>query len=159
MCLGEIPKKYPEITSRKTARNFSEHFSEHFSENQEGVSMRSKRIKDRCTKMQLSKCDTTARLYDQVMIAFAGLLERNKQVSKIMCNVSMDGLDEGEFTSDFVCVKANGDYMVRECTWRKKLTLPRTARLLEASRKYWARRGVQDWGIIVEKERNNDESN
>lgn len=129
MCLGEIPKKYPEITSRKTARNFSEHFSEHFSENQEGVSMRSKRIKDRCTKMQLSKCDTNARLYDQVMIAFAGLLERNKQVSKIMCNVSMDGLEEGDFTSDFVCVKANGDYMVRECTWRKKLTLPRTARL------------------------------
>ena len=159
MCLGEIPKKYPEITSRKTARNFSEHFSEHFSENQEGVSMRSKRIKDRCTKMQLSKCDTTARLYDQVMIAFAGLLERNKQVSKIMCNVSMDGLEGGDFISDFVCVKANGDYMVRECTWRKKLTLPRTARLLEASRKYWARRGVQDWGIIVEKERNNDESN
>ena len=62
----------------------------------------------------------------------------------------LDDLDEGKFTSDFVCTKTDGDLMVRECVFRKKLSLPRTCKLLDASMQYWARRGVTDWGIVIE---------
>lgn len=64
----------------------------------------------------------------------------------------MDGLEEGDYTSDFVCMKEDGDLMVRECVERKYLTKPLTAKLLDTSRQYWLRQGVTDWGIVVEKE-------
>ena len=66
-------------------------------------------------------------------------------------------LSNGEFTTDFLCTKTNGDLMVRECVFRKKLSLPRTCKLLDASRKYWARRGITDWAIVVEEGESADE--
>lgn len=119
--------------------------------------MISKDYKGRCTKKKLRKCQDVARLYDKIQIAYADKLEKDNSVKEIRCNVLLEGLEEGEFTSDFLCIKSDGDYMVRECVWRKKLTLPRTAKLLDASRKYWMRRGVTDWGIVIEKENNDDE--
>lgn len=119
--------------------------------------MKPLKIKDRCTKKKLSKCQDVARLYDKIQIAYADKLEQDGTVKEIRCNVPLENLSEGDFTSDFVCVKTDGDYMVRECAWRKKLTLPRTAKLLDASREYWIRRGVTDWGIVIEKENNADE--
>lgn len=45
--------------------------------------------------------------------------------------------DEGGcYITDFVCTKTNGESMVRECTYRKMLSKPLTAKLLEASRQY-----------------------
>ena len=114
--------------------------------------MISKDYKGRCTKKKLSKCKDVARLYDKIQITYADVLEADKAMKEIMCNVPLDNLPEGEYTSDFVCVKSDGDYMVRECVWKKKLTLPRTVKLLDASRSYWAKRGVTDWGIVIEKE-------
>ena len=61
-------------------------------------------------------------------------------------------MDAGEFTTDFLCTKVNGELMVRECVFRKKLSLPRTCKLLDASRDYWMKRGVMDWGIVIEQE-------
>ena len=49
----------------------------------------------------------------------------------------------------FLCIKTNGDRMVRECVFRKKLSLPRTCKLLDLSREYWRRRGIEDWGILI----------
>jgi hypothetical protein len=37
------------------------------------------------------------------------------------------------------------------------LTRPSTAKLLDLSRDYWRRRGVADWGIVIEKEVSGDE--
>ena len=48
---------------------------------------------------------------------------------EIRCNVLLDGLDVGEYTSDFVCTKADGDLMVRECVFRKFLMKPLTMKL------------------------------
>lgn len=63
-------------------------------------------------------------------------------------------MDElGEFTTDFVCVKTNNDLMVRECVQRNHLTKPLTVKLLDASRDYWLRHGVTDWGLVIDAEK------
>ena len=64
----------------------------------------------------------------------------------------MDGLAEGAYTSDFVCVKTDGDLMVRECVFRKFLKKPMTVKLLDASKDYWLKHGVSDWGIVIDEE-------
>lgn len=119
--------------------------------------MKPLKIKDRCTKKSLTKCKGVARLYDKIQIAYAERLEHDNSIREIRCNVLLENISEGDFTSDFVCVRTNGDYMVRECVWRSKLILPRTVKLLAASRTYWAKRGVTDWGIVIDKEVMEDE--
>ena len=54
--------------------------------------------------------------------------------------------------SFFVCVKENGELMVRECVLRSQLLKPRTAKLLDISRNYWIRRGVKDWSVVINEE-------
>ena len=78
---------------------------------------------------------------------------KNRQADyKSTCNVLLEGLEEGEYTSDFVCIKTNGDLMVRECLQRDRLTKPMNAKLLNASKNYWAKRGMTDWGLIINEE-------
>ena len=114
--------------------------------------MRLRKIKDRCVRKKLKKCEEVIRTYDKVQTAYADVLDKDKTVQSIRCNVALEGLEEGDFTTDFLCTKTDGDLMVRECVYRKNLSLPRTCKLLDASRKYWTRRGVEDWAIVVEKE-------
>lgn len=109
-------------------------------------------IKDRCTKKCIKKCEEVVRLYDEIQLAYASVLEKNAEIEKIKCNVPTVSIDGNAFMSDFVCTKTNGDIMVRECVHRNKLSLPRTAKLLDASRKYWIEQGVTDWGIVIGKE-------
>ena len=101
-------------------------------------------------KKSLIKSQSTVKCYDKIQVAYADILENDVDIYEIRCNVLLDGLDEGDYTSDFVCTKNNGELMVRECVFRKKLSLPRTCRLLDASKTYWARRGVTDWAIVIE---------
>jgi hypothetical protein len=61
-------------------------------------------------------------------------------------------LDGEEYTTDFVCVKTDQELMVRECISRRLLTKPMTVKLLDQSREYWLRRGVSDWGIVIDEE-------
>lgn len=114
--------------------------------------MKPANIKDRCIKKRLNKSEATVKLYDEIQLAYASILEANEEIKEIRCNVIIDSVDGSDFTSDFVCVKTNGDIMVRECVYRKKLSLPRTAKLLDASRTYWTNHGVLDWGLVIEKE-------
>lgn len=119
--------------------------------------MRPLKIKDRCTKRKLHKCEEIARTYDKIQNAYAIVLDRDKTIISIQCNIPLDNLEEGDYTTDFLCTKNNGELMVRECVFRKKLSLPRTCKLLDASRHYWARRGVTDWAIVVEEGEQSDE--
>lgn len=112
--------------------------------------MRKKGYKGRCEKRTLLKCQDVCRTYDVIQSAYADMLQNNPEVQEIRCNVLLDGLSEGEYTSDFVCVKSDGDLMVRECVFRKFLTKPMTVRLLDASREYWTNHGVIDWGIVID---------
>lgn len=120
--------------------------------------MRSKNFKgSKCVKMKLSKSDEVVKTFDNIQTAYAQILDKDENIQKIQCNVVLEGIDAGEFTTDFLCTKTNGDLLVRECVFRKKLSLPRTCKLLDFSRDYWTKRGVTDWGIVIEQEETADE--
>ncbi len=112
--------------------------------------MRKKRYKGRCEKRALPKCKGVCRTYDAVQYAFADVLQDDSKITEFRCNVPLDGLTEGEYTSDFVCVKSDGDLMVRECVFRKFLTKPMTVKLLDTSMDYWNKHGVSDWGLVID---------
>lgn len=114
--------------------------------------MRKKNFKGRCEKRMIEKCTGVCRTYDAIQYAYADLLQASDEVKEIRCNVLLDGVDVGEYTSDFVCTKADGDLMVRECVFRKFLMKPMTVKLLDASREYWIRHGVTDWGLVIDEE-------
>lgn len=108
----------------------------------------------RCEKRSMSKCaDGVARTYNVIESKYAERLQGNAEVKEFRCQVLLEGLEIGEYCSDFVATKVDGDLMVRECVYRKHLTKPMTAKLLDASRGYWLRRGVTDWGIVVDKKK------
>ena len=98
------------------------------------------------------KCKEVCRTYSPIQYAYADLLESDEGIAEFRCNVMLDGLKIGEYTSDFVCTKANGELMVRECVYRKQISKPMTVKLLDASREYWQRRGVADWGLVIDAE-------
>lgn len=114
--------------------------------------MRKKNYKGRCEKRALSKCEGICKTYDKIQYTFADILQAESDIKEFRCNVLLDGLLEGEYTSDFVCIKSNGDYMVRECVFRKLLTKPLTVKLLDVSREYWLKHGVTDWGLVIDAE-------
>lgn len=108
----------------------------------------------RCEKRTLSKCaDGVARTYNVLESKYADKLEADPNVKEFRCQVLLEGLEIGEYCSDFVATKADGDLMVREGVFRKHLTKPMTGKLLDASRNFWMRRGVTDWGIVIDKKK------
>ena len=112
--------------------------------------MRKKDFKGRCEKRVLGKCKTLFKSYDPIQSAYADILDANNDVAEIQCNIPLDDADMGEYMTDFLCIMANGDLMVRECVERKHLGKPKTMKLLDGSRSYWANRGCVDWGIVVD---------
>ena len=112
--------------------------------------MRNKNFKGRCTKITLKKSKEVCRTFDPIQYAYAIELEQNPNISEIRCNVVLDGLEIGDYMSDFVCIKSDGDLMVRECVYRKLLERPSTLKLLDASQKFWYRHGVMDWGVVCD---------
>ena len=114
--------------------------------------MRKKNYKGRCEKRVLSKCKEVCRTYDDIQSAYAELLQKSDSITEIRCNVLLNSLEAGEYTSDFVCVRESNEIMVRECVMRNHLTKPMTVNLLDFSRDYWSRRGVIDWGIVINEE-------
>ena len=110
--------------------------------------MRKIGFKGRCEKKSLTKCNEVCRTYDPIQSKYADSLEASPDIQEIRCNVPLDN----EYMTDFVCVKTNGDLMVRECIQRDKLTKPMNIRLLDVSKEYWTKRGVIDWGIVTNAE-------
>ena len=114
--------------------------------------MKKKNYIGRCEKRTLSKCQEVCRVYSEIQDVYLNVLQNNNDIKEFQCNVPIT-LTEGEYTSDFVCVKINGDIMVRECVQRKLLMKPMTAKLLDSSKEYWKNRGVIDWGVIIDVEK------
>ena len=119
----------------------------------ETYTMHKKNFKGRCEKRSLSKCHDVCRTYNPIQYAYADVLQADDDIVEIRCNVLLDGLELGEFTTDFVCVKTNGDLMVRECISRNHLTKPLTVKLLDESRDYGLRHCVTDWGLVIDAEK------
>ena len=117
--------------------------------------MRRKNIKDRCEKNCFDKCPEVCKTYDAVQTAYAKKLQKQEEISEFRCNVPFEAEEGSElerYTSDIVCVKSDGEMIVRECLWRKNLTRPKVTRLLDVSKDYWLERGVTDWGIVIDEE-------
>lgn len=74
--------------------------------------MRKKNYKGRCEKRVLGKCDGVCKTYDPIQRTFADILQSDINIIKFQCNVPLDGLEIGEYTSDFVCSLENGDSLV-----------------------------------------------
>ena len=120
--------------------------------------MRNSKNKERCTKVTFSKHPGVCRTYGALQLAYAQQLEADENVAEFRCNIPLTDIDleDGSFTTDFFCTKTDGDLMVRECVYRKKLSLPRTGLHLDASRNYWLRHGVNDWALVIEMEGSSD---
>ena len=112
--------------------------------------MRKKNYKGRCEKASLLKCQGVCKTYDPIQMAYAKALQDDDGVSQFWCNVLLDTED---YTTDFLCIKEDGEQMVRECVQRSHLTKPMTVKLLDVSREYWLSRGVSDWGLVVDAEK------
>lgn len=114
--------------------------------------MRKKNYKGRCEKRSLSKCTEICRTFDVIQYAYADILQNDRNITEIRCNVPLDSSELREYTTDFVCVKVDGGLMVRECVNRNYLTKPMTVKLLDLSKIYWLQHGVTDWGIVINEE-------
>ena len=119
--------------------------------------MRNKKTKTATTKLHLKKMDSACIAYNKVQYAYATRLDSDDNITEIRANVDLDGFKNDKYpdrtyTSDFVCIKKNGDIMVRECIERKYVHRPATVQLLDYSRNYWMSHGVSDWGIIIDEE-------
>ena len=69
------------------------------------VLMRKIGYKGRCEKKTLSKCKEVCRTYDPIQSKYAELLDSLPEIEKIRCNVPLEGFKEGDYMTDFVCVK------------------------------------------------------
>ena len=114
--------------------------------------------KSRCEKRMLSKCNDICRTYNKIQTVFADMLEADDDVVSFECHVRLRGVADDMYTTDFVALKTDGTTMVRECVWRTNLQKPSYARLLDISRNYWRAQGVTDWGIVIDKKKE-DKSN
>lgn len=112
-----------------------------------------KNYKGRCIKKSVSKSKEVCRIYSDIQLAYLDVLQGNKDIIEIQCNVSLDDFETKDYTTDFLCTKTNGDLIVRECVFRKLLTKPMTVKLLDISRNYWLRHGVEDWGLVIDAEK------
>ena len=79
--------------------------------------MISKNYKGRCEKVVIGKSEEVCRAYTPMQLKYAQMLQDDSNIVEVKCNVLLDGFSEGEFTTDFVCVKTDGDLMVRECVY------------------------------------------
>ena len=112
--------------------------------------MRKKTYKGRCEKRKLEKFEGICKTYDPIQYAYADILSAREDVVSVRCNVWLDGEECSEYMTDFLCTMENGDLIVRECISRKLLTKPQTAVLLDLSQTYWMKKGVKDWGLVID---------
>lgn len=116
--------------------------------------MQLKNIKTRVTKQKLTKC-SMCRTYNDIAFRFAMLLENDTSVSEFSCNIELTGLNVGDgrnYTSDFLITYMDGRMAVRECINRDAILRAKNIKLLDASKEYWEKRGITDWGLVINKE-------
>ena len=126
----------------------------------EVLSMRKQVQKGRCTRLKLQKCPQVCALYDKLQLAYARQLDAEENVVSIEVNVQLNdntgalndlGLAD-TYTTGFLLTLADGTQAVREAVYRQHLSRPSVAALLESSKRYWASKGISDWGIIIDRE-------
>lgn len=120
--------------------------------------MRNKKTHDVTFKKKLNKISGFFRVHGELALKFGEELDKKEDIIEIKANCSLEDFELGDnYTTDFVCTKANEELMVRECVYKKNLIKPSTIKLLDASLNYWRSRGVEDWGIVLDAQKNSDE--
>ena len=116
--------------------------------------MRNSNTKVRCEKRQLRKCKEVVKTYNEVQYAFADALDKDASIKEFICNYPLTDfpLTDGKYTTDFYCTTTEGEVIVYECVFRKHITKPLTAKLLDESRTYWLKRGA-DWRLVIDAEK------
>ena len=113
--------------------------------------MRNKKTHGVTIKKKLSKCKLIFYAYNDLQYKYGCQLDVDSDIAEIKCNVPINKCELGDsYTTDFYCIKTNGDIFVRECVYKDKLLKPLTIKMLDASRNYWLSMGISDWGIILE---------
>ena len=103
---AKMPKLMPKVNFGGFRIVFGVTFGETIGE--EELKMRKKNYRGvGCTKRELGKCEGVCRTYDKIQTAFADILQANDNVVSFKCNVLLDELTEGEYTSDLVDVKTD----------------------------------------------------
>ena len=76
--------------------------------------MRKKNYKGRCERRTIEKAEGVCRFYSKIQLVYADKLVENEQVVEIYCNVLLEELSIGEYTTDFFCkaplLQMGGDY-------------------------------------------------
>ncbi len=114
--------------------------------------MRKKNYKGRCEKRTVAKCEGICKTFDKLQSRMVDILSEDRSVKNVRCNVLMDGTD---YTSDIVCVMEDESIVIYECCYRNLLNRPTNAKLLQQSREYWLKHGIQeeDWRLVVDAEK------
>ena len=113
--------------------------------------MRNSKTHSVAKKKKLSKCKTIFTAYNDLQYAYGLQLEKNKDITEIRCNIQLSNcLGYEHYTTDFYCVKSDGEILVRECVYKDKLLKPMTSKMLDASRGFWLSQGITDWGIVID---------
>ena len=111
--------------------------------------MRKKDPRTKCIKRKLTKCKEVFRAYDDVQNAYADKLENDPDVVEFECNVPFDDEEFKDYATDFVITKSNDEIAIRECAYRKSILKPKTVSLLDFSQRYWLKKGITDWKVVI----------
>ena len=112
--------------------------------------MRNKNTHTITLKKKLSKCKAVFNAYNDLQYKCGDYLDASSEIAEIKCNVPIEDCElDGTYTTDFYCIKTNGEIFVRECVYKEKLVRPQVIKMLDASRNYWLSKGITEWGIIL----------
>lgn len=122
--------------------------------------MRKVSTKERYTTINLEKGGGPCRMFDDIQRAFALQLEKNEKVKAFRVNVPIEPTEQlidgwtpkESFMTDFVIEFENGEKAVREAVSRSQLSRVSVLDKLDFSCQYWAEKGIDDWGLVVEKQ-------
>lgn len=113
--------------------------------------MRNVNTRTKTLKCKLNKCKNIFYAYSDIQFQYGKYLDSLDEIIEIFPNIKIsDDEVQGNYTSDFYCIKSNGEIMVRECLYKSKLMKPLTCKYLDMSRNYWLKKGILDWGIILD---------
>ena len=112
--------------------------------------MRNSNSHTKTYRKKLNKCRCIFYAYSELAYRYGDVLNKREDIVSIDVNVKLLGCSLGDnYTTDFYCLKDNGEYLVRECVYKEKLLSPKTLKLLSASRNFWLSKGIKDWGIVI----------
>lgn len=84
--------------------------------------MRNSNTRSKTLKRKIKKSEKIFHAFSDVQCKYLESLEENDEVAEIRFNVKLVGFEFGDYyTSDFICIKGDGQLMIRECVLRKNL--------------------------------------